>query len=1021
MRTYCNYHIHSDYSNIFFLDSPVTKQAYAERATKLGHSILSSCEHGYAGNFLRVWQIAKDYGLKFVFAAELYWVKDRFAEVTVEGTNKVQRDRANNHIVLVAKTMDGMRQINRLISEANDSGYYYRPRVDLELLMTLNPKDVLVTTACLAFYNYGFEESERIIRMLHEHFQSSLYLEVQAHHEDRQREVNRFILKMYRKYNIPVIAGVDSHYIFPDDDALRNDLQSAALHGGSDNDESGFFMDYPDGDTLYERFVEQGVLPAAVIEEALRNTLQIAEFEEFTFDRTRKIPNPYRYDHPEYTYEDRVKIYKKLIWDSFEEKKAHIPEEMWPTYEREINYEVDTMVDGGVADYALLDWKIVNRGIEKGGLITRSGRGCFTESAMVTTKAGLKSIKDVSVGDEVVDMNGNFKKVLKTFRYEIDEPTIEIICVRNKMLGEYPRCTLDHKILINRDGHIDWIPAKDIEPGDYACVPKIKTPERELEYFDLCEFDTRHYPHDDEWIYEFSDTLPQDSPLNPKTIGERYGISKAAAYNFISGRKGMSKESWRGKIIFDTKERILKDFGFNSQTELTEAYNAVRTKKIRRFVPKDRLFYLFAAMMYGDGWIREYEAGLAVNPNTSKNTVNRNVFTTFMERCGIKDFREAVAKDRSLIQICVRSLVLFDFLSTVLFFSHKGKKKQFNPELLNCDADGMQAIYDGLMATDGCVADKSRLCFDNTSLSIINAYRIAALACGAGVPSLKTRWAWKDSRGYNCSDSYKCCLPVYSRQQKRKDMVIDGDDYWFIPVLETKVYEQEPMYVYDLSVEDSHSFLLNNMIVHNSGPSFYTNSLLGFSTMDRMALPVKMYPDRFVSKPRLVAGQIPDLDLNVADRQPFLDAQKEVVGEGHAFPMIAYTSAKKKRAWKMYCISRNFMAESEEDKIPQDTVMEISEQLDRYDMAVKHSAEDDEINVEDYVSPKYIDLYKRSEAFWGLVVGKVVHPCAVLVYDGDIRSEIGLVRAKSESGKLDELVTPIDGVTADAFGYVKND
>mgnify|MGYP003300526799 CR=1 FL=1 len=159
----------------------------------------------------------------------------------------------------------------------------------------------------------------------------------------------------------------------------------------------------------------------------------------------------------------------------------------------------------------------------------------------------------------------------------------------------------------------------------------------------------------------------------------------------------------------------------------------------------------------------------------------------------------------------------------------------------------------------------------------------------------------------------------------------------------------------------------------------------------------------------------------MADRQPFLDAQKEIVGEGHAFPMIAYTSAKKKRAWKMYCISRNFMAESEEDKIPQDTVMEISEQLDRYDMAVKHSAEDDEINVEDYVSPKYIDLYKRSEAFWGLVVGKVVHPCAVLVYDGDIRSEIGLVRAKSESGKLDELVTPIDGVTADAFGYVKND
>ena len=580
MRKYCNIHIHSDDSNVFFLDSPVNKKSYAERALELGHTILSSCEHGYAGNFLRTFDTAQKYGLKFVFAAELYWVKDRFAEIMVNG--KSQKDRTNNHILLIAKNESGRRQINRVISEANDTGYHYRPRADIDLLLSLNPNDVMVTTACLAFFGYGFPQSEQIIRRLHEHFGSSLYLEFQPHNSEKQKDVNRFLLSMYRKYRINIIAGVDSHFIYPEQATTRLDLQSSTLRNIDENNEDGeYYMDYPDGDTLFERFVLQGVLPEAVIEEAIANTNVVENFADFTFDRTRKIPNPYRLDHPEYTPEQRQEMYLDLIRNSWREFRKDVPKERWKEYTDAIEYELDTMIGGGVSDYALLDWRIVQRGIEKGGVVSRSGRG--------------------------------------------------------------------------------------------------------------------------------------------------------------------------------------------------------------------------------------------------------------------------------------------------------------------------------------------------------------------------------------------------------------------------------------------------------SGPSFFTNTLLGFSTMDRVSLPVKMYPDRFVSKPRLMAGQLPDLDINVADRQPFIDAQKEIVGAEHAFPMIAFQTAKKKNAWKMYCRSYNSNLRDGEEPIDPETIDEISRQLDRYDLAVKHKEEDEEIDIEEFVSPEYLPLYARSESFWGLIVGKTVHPCAILVYDGDIREEIGLIRAKSESGKLDELVTSIDGVTADKYGYVKND
>ena len=104
----------------------VTNEDYAKRAVELGHSVLSSCEHGNQGNYRECALLAEKYGLHWRYVSEAYFVKDRH-----------EKDNTNCHIILAAKTAKGVGDLNFALSEANISGFYYRPRVDMELLLPL--------------------------------------------------------------------------------------------------------------------------------------------------------------------------------------------------------------------------------------------------------------------------------------------------------------------------------------------------------------------------------------------------------------------------------------------------------------------------------------------------------------------------------------------------------------------------------------------------------------------------------------------------------------------------------------------------------------------------------------------------------------------------------------------------------------------------------------------------------------------------------------------------------------------
>lgn len=347
------------YTNVRISDSVATNEAYAKRAVELGQTILSTCEHGWQGNYWECYKLAKQYGLKMLFASEAYWVKDR-----------LEKDSTNCHIFLGAKNEHGRQCLNDILSEANLTGFYGRPRVDIPLLLSLPKDDVWVTSACLA--GWWYEDAEDIWTTLFDHFGKNFFLEVQYHDTDKQREINERVLKLHNQIKAPLIMGCDSHFIFPQEDQNRIDfINSKGMHYA---DEDNWYMDMPDGNTAYERFAKQGVLTHTDIMDAINNTQVFCDVEEYDspiFNSEIKMPTLY----PDWTQEQRDEEYKRLVWSGWDAYKADISREKWPHYEDEIKSEVQTVVDTHMADYFIDNYHIIRKGKENGGWLTKTGRG----------------------------------------------------------------------------------------------------------------------------------------------------------------------------------------------------------------------------------------------------------------------------------------------------------------------------------------------------------------------------------------------------------------------------------------------------------------------------------------------------------------------------------------------------------------------------------------------------------------------------------------------------------------------
>lgn len=337
----------------------VKNEDYAKRAVELGHGILSTVEHGGISNVWECYNLAKKYNLKLVVGAEAYWVKDRF-----------EKDTSNCHLVVIAKNENGRQALNDILSEANLTGFYSKPRLDVPLILSLPKDDVIVTTACVAGWKY--EDVDDIWEAFADHFGKNFYFEVQAHNTKPQIELNQKILQMRDQLKVPIIMGYDSHYILPDHAQVRSNFLSSK--GMEYPEEDGWQLDYADGDTMYERFAKQGVLSHSDIVDAIGNTnvlLDVEDYDSEIFNTDIKLPTIY----PGWTQEQKDNEYERLVWNGWDAYKGGIPPERYPEYIQEIQNEINTVKECKMADYFIMNHHIIKKGQERGGKLTMTGRG----------------------------------------------------------------------------------------------------------------------------------------------------------------------------------------------------------------------------------------------------------------------------------------------------------------------------------------------------------------------------------------------------------------------------------------------------------------------------------------------------------------------------------------------------------------------------------------------------------------------------------------------------------------------
>lgn len=353
MSNYTPYHVHTDLS---LLDSTTKCEDYIKKAVELGQKAIGFSEHGNIYNWTYKKFLCEEYGLKYLHCCEVYLTEqlyfypntDELCESLLGSDPKEAQDtiskyieenkqkvRDNYHTILIAKNLDGLKEMNRLISLSTDKDhFYYKPRITFDEFLSLSD-NVIKISACLAspLNKYRIDETKRDNPLFCELFKKYDYYEIQPHiNSSEQIEYNRWLYELSLKYKKPLIAGTDTHSLNSYKAECRSILQLAKKIQFSNEDE--FDLTYKSYDELVDCFTKQNSLPIDIVLQAIENTNIMADsVENIELDTSIKYPH---------LYDNDDEIYYKRIYDMFNEKieKGIIPEVQKETFLKNIEEEV---------------------------------------------------------------------------------------------------------------------------------------------------------------------------------------------------------------------------------------------------------------------------------------------------------------------------------------------------------------------------------------------------------------------------------------------------------------------------------------------------------------------------------------------------------------------------------------------------------------------------------------------------------------------------------------------------------
>ena len=359
MSDFVHLHIHSEFS---LLDGANRIKDLPVRAKELGMKAMAITDHGVMYGVIDFYKACKKEGIKPIIGAEVYVAsRTRF--------DKEPQDKRYYHLILLAKNNKGYQNLSKLVSLGFTEGYYYKPRIDLEILEKYH-EGIICLSACLAgavsqaILNGDIEKAEEVAKWHKNVFGEDYYLEIQNNGVKEQVMVNQKIIQIARRLDIPIVATNDAHYL-KKEDAYNHEVLLCIQTGKRITDEDRMRFET---DELYVKSPEEMSEYFKNFPDAIENTVKIAEKcnVEFEFGHTI-LPN---YDVPE-EFNTHYDYFKKLCYDGIKARYGDNPsQEILDRAE----YELKIISQMGYVDYYLIVWDYINYA-KSVGIPVGPGRG----------------------------------------------------------------------------------------------------------------------------------------------------------------------------------------------------------------------------------------------------------------------------------------------------------------------------------------------------------------------------------------------------------------------------------------------------------------------------------------------------------------------------------------------------------------------------------------------------------------------------------------------------------------------
>ena len=846
-------HNHTFYSNLRLLDALSSPEDLIDKALKLGIDMIGISDHESLSAHIRINKYAQELkekypNFKIALGNEIYLTETR------------DKNQPYFHFILVAKDAIGHQMLREMSSIAWLNSYYDRgmqrvPLLYQELEQTIKKYGkghLISSSACigssLGYHLLQMRDAEQIgdkkkrkkahdkivehVLFCKKNFDTDFYFEIAPALYEDQIYVNKKTLELCNIFDVKATIQDDSHRVSQDDYLAHKALLNSK-QGEREDIDSFYQYTYLQS---YEDIRKHMEPTGCNCDELFKNSMEMYDkVEVYSLLHPQQVPTVPVTNYPKKQQNTKYKNLDKLYnsnndqeryWVNYCVDKLKEKNLFNNIYLQELDNEAEVQIEiGKKLDTCIFSYPIFLQHyfdlIWECGSCVGVGRGCFQPGSKVLMNNGKnKNIEDVEVGDFVFSKEGKIQKVENVLSYDCNEVMYKIT---NSTFTSQPiYATNNHEFWVMEGGpcHLDrtycskncirqcsknkasfikkWKSAENLQLSDYIFYPKPTFSTQKIYSIDLANY------------------------------------------------------------IYDSKHYIV------TKNSLTSNYG--NSKSFDRYIEIDKEFLYILGVAIGDGWTKAdlNHFGIAFNSDNQKDLESLEKCKSYFDK---KHFTYSIVKHKhkKLLQLKIFNTAFARFMREAI--GENSLSKQIPDWALYDNKEDMLSLFFGLMASDGSYDKKSlRIAYDSINLDLISQIKIlwGYLGIYGGIVYRKPQGNNKESYKLRASGKQlNWLIPkqklIYQKSSNiQKDLIIEPEGFFVkIKNIEKVPYNGK---VYDLTVQNDHSYIINHIAVHNSSGAGLDNYLMGLTQYDCIAQGVNNY-FRYLNKNR---EELPDLDFDLA-------------------------------------------------------------------------------------------------------------------------------------------------------------